>query len=386
MNLGLQTLRDSSKEIKENILSITLVTYGIGLIYEVYFYSYFNVPIIYYCSLNDLLLFSVTEFLPIIIITVLYKFILTSVFELLNFKKILKSNNRLRRSLFEVFFTVLVLFCLYFFTRIILLMHDPKYILLILCPALLSLYEHATFLGRIFFTVLVVVGLVCTVRVSEQLLKTNDAKAVIQFKTKDGTDIVTKDSIFVYVGETSNALFLYNCEAKSTSIFLKNDISDLQYVSSELVVHYCRSIPLDLNEGTALKSTHPIEFEEWQHTGEGIYSKYYEINPRGLNNSYQDLKEYLFTCGVDYNRTIYDGSFATPETQDFQNLALLDSLIKTGKAEINKGWKLNKGRLYYILGKNEYEIRYDSLKINSCTSREFYENQSHSMEKMMLKR
>jgi hypothetical protein len=220
-----------------------------------FFYSHFNIQILNYLELSEI----ITLFLNIaikntilILLCVLFIFIFESskVSEkinqshediqntdnfLLRFKKILKS--RFTLIIILIFFSLLALICysLNFYDLFSYLLISNCCIIGLLIVAWF-LFEfdrkyklcYDVYFDRTYFNLVTVFSLFVCFSIESAFFEIKDVesgnKAIVSFKYSD--KIITSNNQTLYIGETKEYLFLYDKKMKTTSVFPKGEISD----------------------------------------------------------------------------------------------------------------------------------------------------------------
>jgi hypothetical protein len=223
--------------VKDNYIVLSLVCYGYGLTCNIIAYSFFNIPIIYYISLTDFLLFAVLQFIMILVIVLFYQYLYLRPIRYLILKKY---RNKLKTAHFLVFIVAaLIPTTLY----LVFVIQYPEYLYgniftttLIAIPLILptfsgNLFQNSksfikkqairnTFLLFIFTSFYIYSD-------KKKKLDTNFRKSV-SFIYNDSLQIETTKKDF-FVGETSTHLFFYDSLNKNTTVYKKDKIDYIKY-------------------------------------------------------------------------------------------------------------------------------------------------------------
>ncbi|KAF2334841.1 hypothetical protein [Flavobacterium daemonense] len=252
---------------KEYLPIIALIMYGFGYIYQKIFYSHFGIEIEYYTSFSDLLFFTVNFIVFIgflLLLTEIILMILTHYPLLFFFKHFYKSQRKKYNSDEEfykkeveerveenytgsslIILTFILIWAIFFakefvypfsiyFCLFIIKFHklvkkwnpeDDK------IDIGISLAEVFTSMFFFFFLLI----LIFFAFKDAKDLKENKSNKKIEFCDNEKQYSTLLQSNLIYIGETSNYLFLYDKQLKTSSVFNKNNIGNFTIVDPTII-------------------------------------------------------------------------------------------------------------------------------------------------------
>lgn len=223
---------------KNNYLLLSLICYGLGLLSNYLGYAAFNVPILYYVTLTDLLLYSILQITFLISIMLIYKKVY-----LRNFEKKFNdkyNNNRFtyqkklnRVAIVPIILIMLVIYVLMVF-KIYIFGNNFSTIFLTLPIALAIMFIGGLtdkmktifpFHLLIGISIITLIFIMWTNLFMKVKMETHDK---VSFIYNDIKKIETNSYNF-YLGETSTHMIMYDSLTKSSTIYKKENIDYLKY-------------------------------------------------------------------------------------------------------------------------------------------------------------
>lgn len=236
-----------------NILPlIVLIIYAVGYVFLTNYYTNFGIDIIYYLSLTDILFFSLGMLITLAIILFLVEFGLT--FILMIFSKEKKTNKKdeeesvkekVGKSFIQQLVSLLILIVL-----ILVLAHFTEYdfylytILFTLMPIKISSSMRAfgkedkklkdfeiIFTGSFVSVTLIIVAFLYG-NYEARNVKNIDSDIFynkIEFTYENINYSTFENDTLVFIGQTSNDIFLYNNQTKKSTVYLKNNLKNLKF-------------------------------------------------------------------------------------------------------------------------------------------------------------
>jgi len=234
MNSTLLNMIQKIKHFRDNIIFFSLAIYGLGLVFLSSYYSSFNVPIVFYVSLNDILLQTLTFIGPALAIILILEIgfigalraIINAVLRIFKMPQI---SDPVLNGI--IIFSALILIMLW---AVVLykLVSDPKKNFLFLMCAFYLLNRNFKFKDeKMLATTIATFFCLFSMWITSMIYQTHIGKSYLEVKFRYNDHLISTGSLnnLRYIGETSSFLFLHNLKSKSTSIFEKNKISDLKY-------------------------------------------------------------------------------------------------------------------------------------------------------------
>lgn len=258
------TLKKIFEEIKIDKYIFILIFYFLGLINVIFYFKEFNVNILKFLTINDLLFFSI-EFLIQFFLLLLFSFIFLFILILLisiffknkNLKVIKKINNITDfLSLFFLLFFAFsfeimnynINYILVIFTTIIIkLMINNKYLFFLFntenkfdvndddfSSGLISFLKKRTYKIKIpIYLFIIIFGIRLFSSLTSKYVKKGNNKSDIEVSFIYNKNLYStyNNSNTFYVGETYECLFLFNSKTNSTQIFYKNQLNNYNILS-----------------------------------------------------------------------------------------------------------------------------------------------------------
>lgn len=357
---------------RDNIILFSLGCYGLGLVYMIVYYNSFNLPIIYYVTFNDLLLFALSFILPTSIIVLFVEILIIPVFKnvidfagkFLKFPKI--SNYGLNAIIFLFVFVLIIAWII----LKDLINADPKNEFLFLLT--LAFLLNRTFSFRNKESLLINIGTFCllffmgiaTVLLHNHLGKTNTQ---LRFKYNDNVIHTGFHKSLVYIGETSSFIFLYNLTSNTTSVFEKDKITNLKYSDKNERKNF-KTLKLEtfVKENSTYKAiNYNGNFYKWRNLknkNEVVW--FAEQRPDGVKKILGALYSILGENGLDKEISYFDNSYLPKDFKMEEDLKVLNDSLLSGNYEVQKTWLHPDAWISLIMNKNGYYIRI-TIKDNS---------------------
>lgn len=227
---------NSIKFFKENYLVISLLCYGIGLITTYCNFVLFSIPIWYYISLTDILLYPVIQVTITTFILLFYAIFYKRLIRIIIVTFFRRYRNR---RLVDKVFTILP--AIFIFIIIVIFEEElsgkDMLILLYMLPIaflLLDIFSRSTRPRMLKFTrriILIYSAILLVSLVLNSRFKLLSNKNIITFTYNDTIQVKTINSKF-YIGETSTHLIIYDTISKMSEIYKKENIDNLKYYSN----------------------------------------------------------------------------------------------------------------------------------------------------------
>lgn len=237
----------------KNILPlIVLIVYALGYIFLTNYYTNFGIDIIYYLSLTDILFFSLGMLITLTIILLIVEFGLT--FLIMIFSKEKNSEkkdeeknvkDRAGKSFIKQLVSILILVVI-----VLVLAHFTEYdfylytILFTLIPIKISSSMRAfgekdkefknfeiIFTGSIVTVILIIVAFLYG-NYEAQNVKNIDSDIFynkVEFTYEDKEYSTFENDTLVFIGQTTNNIFVYNKQTKKSWVYIKNDLKNLKF-------------------------------------------------------------------------------------------------------------------------------------------------------------
>lgn len=350
---------------RDNILLFSLGCYGIGFIYMVLYYSAFNIPVIYYLSLNDLLLFALTIILPVAVIALILEIIVMSELKIIinqllrRFKRSEINDQNLDTILSTLIFILMLLYLIVVKTKI-----SPNVHFFIILSAVV-------FLGRIFsnnnsnrlkssvflFCLGFLVGIFSIINFG----KTGKANLEVKFRYNDKIVNTTYWTDVIYIGETSSSIFLYDVATQATSVFEKEKISNLvylDYIANRGWYNRTISFPqyprIIINPRNDTISKNYI----WNNSkDEFLYVVNANQTPAGISSTVLMLNGLLKKNKFDPEIPYEDYSYLPSDLKITEDYKKMNDALMSGNYEINRWWANSSGMINLQMNKKHYSIQ-----------------------------
>lgn len=365
------------KELFKSYLGLfSLLAYGLGLVYMTTYYYYFNVPIIYYLSLNDMLLFAVNLIIPTLIaitvgefIVITFARIVVRIYGCIR-KKEAQYYSEARFNLVATILIFLTLVICMFFVQSVRVNPNVMFYLIISSFSLIAKLEYnlkdeGTRNGII---VLPAIGMAIGIYLSISFGRQGFANKEVQF-IYNGEEIKTSFRLGTnYIGETSSTIFLYNFHKNVTYTYEKANITNLIYLDK---------IDKDYNQEKKVK-LYAIKEGKYKFLTDTVYKPYQwvthdkktyvwtaEKNALGLSRLIWEVNYVLDDSNLDFNDPTHSHSSLPIKMKIEDDFKVTSDIINSGNADVHREWENSSGKIEFRLYKDYYAIRVALKEKNS---------------------
>ena len=351
---------------RDNIVLFSLTCYGLGFAYMSIYYSSFNVPIVFYVSLNDILLFALTFIVPALgIILILEEALIPALKTTMNtvsriFRMPKISDSGLNGIIFLSTMILILLWAVFIYK----LVSDPKNNFLFLMCAFYLLNRKFKFDDKKMlattiatFCCLFFMGIVSVI----YHIHLGKSYSEVKFRSNDHLIYTGFHNNLRYIGETSSFLFLYNFKSKTTSVFEKDKISDLKY-SDRVEKTDLKALDFDpYSESSYL-------FKNVDNNKRGCYQWgqlknhkdflwFAEQSPKGVMKILGKLNSLLNDNGLDKEIPYFNNSYLPKDLELEDDFKILNDSLMSGNYEVEKTWLHSNAWISLIMNKKSYYIR-----------------------------
>lgn len=221
------------KNIRENLPIITLLYYLLsGLTIWVY-YSNFDVAILSYCNLNDIIAFPI-DAIFIAAITPVYLLGLLLAIKNVESRPLTWFKNKLNSKLLKLLvFIVFVLFFTYVALKApyTLSYGALLFSILLICWGLFKYILYNEKVDYLFVSMGFILFLLFTIHIKVDNIKNRNNNLPFSYKLsfKYNSDNVSTTIDKRWIGQTSEYIFLYNRKSKSTEVYKMSEIDSLRF-------------------------------------------------------------------------------------------------------------------------------------------------------------
>lgn len=359
--------------IKENVWLFTIAGYGLGILYMSIYYYYFDVPIVNYLSLNDILLVTVTLIIPVGISMVIFEY-LTIALRKVIYKRKLNVVEETRFSFYCVIIIFILLIIAYFIHAVRINPNLLFYILFIsfvLTSKLIRNVNGSNFVFVISFSLLgFFLGLYYLINYG----KAGFANIDVKFNYYDEVVTTGFNHDLNYIGETSSTIFLHNFKKKVTYVYEKSNISKLTYINKinkefsekkELKLYALNTV-IKRDSTTVKNKSDSTETNykryEWSTFDNKTYWWTSEKNPIGLSRLMWELNYILDENDLDFEDPSHQHSSLPGKLNAIDDYKAISDAINSGNCELHKRWETNSGDIDLTLSKKSYSIVIDFKK------------------------
>jgi hypothetical protein len=226
-------------EFKEHYIILSVLSYGIGFIYNYFYYLFFKIPIIYFISITDFLLDAVTRLIWVLLMYIILLISAGVVFDpLYNFAlKVFKLEPSSRnRELIFLWIAAASLYSsiLFYFSKKEINSTLVEFMIIFLFMIIVLLIDsEKTLQGKIktsknvyFMAIIFAMALFAVIGMKFETVK-NEHKYVEV--SVDGKIIDKTSQSKVYVGETSEYIFFYDKESGVSTANKKDKLDVISY-------------------------------------------------------------------------------------------------------------------------------------------------------------
>lgn len=262
--------------LKSNITLILLFVYSISFINYFIYYKSFNIPIFSYIGLNDLIFFCFEYVLQIIFIIIIWEFILSMLFALIyilyekglllsrkKFKLYMISSKKNKERIntilnknyykFEIDFKLTIIifgiFIIAFIPYKLLIL--PAYFIYFIYIFDIAIKDKTHNLSFTFAIATIIFFMITTTLFSSYNKRYKKDNYVISFQ-EDSRYITTdkKNGYLNYLGETSTNIFLYDIKNKTSKIYSKSNLTNIEIKNTNEIDKFI----LNLKKNVLIKS------------------------------------------------------------------------------------------------------------------------------------
>lgn len=353
-------MEEHKKFIKENLVHFSVAGYGLGLLYMSIYYYFFNLPIIYYLTLNDMLFFSVTLILPIIIVVFLVEYVIIKPLKSSFYRRELQLPTEAKYNFWwTIVISAIVVICI-FIEQIRI---NPNLFFCIIFSGFTLIAKLEYNLKRKtlgFVSLLIAIGLSFSLYFSITYGLAGFANKDVQFKYENKLISTSFHNDLNYLGETSSTIFLYNFKKKLTYPYNKENITSLTY-TDKIIKEYAPVKDIDLySKNTAqIKVASDTVFKPyiWYTYNKKIYYWTAEKNTIGLSRAIYEIKYILENNNFDFEEPTH-GHSSLPQKMNMEDdLKLASDAINSGNSEVHKKWEKSSGKIELRLTSKFYLIQ-----------------------------
>ncbi|MCD0465976.1 hypothetical protein [Flavobacterium sp. ENC] len=360
--------------IKSNLILFSVAGYGLGLLYMSIYYYFFNVPIIYYLTLNDILFFSITLILPTVFAVLLIEYIVVRPLKKFIYKRELENTEEAKFNLYCS--RIISLFAVIaMFTEPVQINPNLLFYILFSSFALIARLESST-KGRnlAFGPIITAVGFLLGLYHLITYSRAGFANKDVQFSYYGKLIKTGFSQDLNYIGETSSTLFIYNFRKKITYKYEKENTCKLTYidkidkefsVKKDLKFYPLGSIKKKIQQDSIYNTY------EWSTFDERTYWWAAEKNPVGLSKLIWEIDYVLYDNDFDFEDPSYEHSSLPSKIIISEDFKAASDAINSGNSELHKRWELNSGEINLHLSKRayiitvEYKKGYPKKEVNS---------------------
>lgn len=350
---------------RDNIILFSIGCSGIGFIYMMVYYHSFDLPVIYYLSLNDLLLFALTILLPVAIVGILFEFLVINLLKkLINI--VLRKLNRQEIAESNYNFTIAMILNL---LLIILALSkaatgDPKlYFFVILITTSISgrLMKNSEPSKIYFPVVMFFFGLFLGIHSQVLYAKSGYSNQDVKFEYNDKIVSTGLYSDLSYIGETSGFVFLYDVVLQTTLVFDKEKLSRIAY-SNKIINEkwYFEDLKITNRKIEFVKTKKALTAYKnaWKTSNNTTFKYTVEQTPQGISRLISNLKYILSINKIDYDVPAGETTFLPKDMKIENDLKELNDAILSGNYEVAKWWGHSSGMISLELNKKEYILQF----------------------------
>nr|WP_315221665.1 hypothetical protein [uncultured Flavobacterium sp.] len=347
------------KNFRENILLFSLSGYGLALIYLSIYYYCFDVPIIYYLSLNDMLLFAVTLIMPALLVVLFVEYVIIRLLKKQLYKRQLEPNEEKKFNNICIVVIGLLTIVLLFINYIKI---NPNLLFNVILSSFLIVakIESKDPENRNISPFIAVAGLFIGLFFSVTYSKSGSANKDVKFNY-DGKTVQTCFCYNLnYLGETSSTIFLYDFKKKITFVYEKADISNLTYID-KIEKEYSKKSNLklySLSKVIKKRETDTIYRPyEWYTYDNKSYWLSSEKNAVGLSRLMWELDYILNENEFDYDTPSHEHSSLPSKLNIKDDFEAASKALNSGNSELHKKWIRPSGEIELQLNKGSYAIQ-----------------------------
>lgn len=365
---------------RDNILLFSLGCYGLGLIYLSLYYYAFDVPIIYYLSLNDMLLLAVTLIIPVVFVVFITEFFVVEVLKVLIVRFYLKRDFEGRES------ATFYLCCVTFLSSLMIIaaffktvQTNPSLYFFLLFSSMLVIAKISSNIDRGNFIFPIITGFAGFLLGIHSLVnhaKSGLANKEVKFMYNEKVISTRYYSSLNYVGETSSTIFLFDLESKVTSVYEKEKISNLQYLDKIKSQDWQKSKIqyFELKDAkTSTKQDSTKAPYQWYTSNKKDFNWVAEKSSLGIGRIMIQLKNILRANQLDFEIPAEDYSTLPNNLNLVPDCKNVHDAIANGEYVVNKWWAHPSGYINFRLEKDLYiiEIKYQRVR-NLEKTRDLY--------------
>lgn len=358
--------------------------YGIGLTYLSLYYSAFDVPIIYYLTLNDMLLIAVTIMVPLIVVAFIVDLVILETIKSIIIKSVKKRALTAKEEsgfyAYSAFLLSMIMLLIVIFKVI---KNNPNLYFFVLVSSMILFAKLAVRINssqRIGPAITVILGLVLGISSLVEYTKTGVSNKDVKFTYENKIVSTRYYSNLSYIGETSNTMFLYNLESRVTFVFEKSKISNLIYIDKlksqdwqQGKIKY-----FELKDALFRKADDSINNNHiWTTSDKKTFIWKSDKTPVGISYLLRQLDNVIRVNGFDVDLPTDDTS-SIPENFNLRgnNVALNEALMK-GEFEIDKWWAHPTGYIHLRLDKDLYMIEIIYKRVPNLEKDVFYKTEKN---------
>lgn len=348
-------------EIKENLVLYSVACHGIGFICLYFYYYIFSVPIIYYLSFNDILLYSLTILTPAVIVSIILEFCLFNWLKLnidILFTKLNK--NKIGDESFYFILLIVISIVLFALTKYCDISIDPKIMLLVMFTYLRILYRFGRGVAKIQYTFfLLFIGLILSIYILTLYTRLGISNIIVQFEYGDKYIASNFNRNICYIGETSSRIFLYDTKKEVSYVYEKDKISNLSYrnqILNESNLHPTFKIPDQKTIFIKKKGEENKYYNKWFTYDKKNYEWKTDTTSIDIATTIDELNKVLEQNNfiLDFPNEDYSSLPLNLKLED--DYKLLNSAILSGNYKVEKFWSNYSGMIYLRFDKSEYKL------------------------------
>lgn len=351
-------MKENFEFVSKHITIFSVATSGIGLLYMSLYYYVFDVPIIYYLSVNDMLLFSVTLIVPVFVIVLFMDYIINGIQKYLYKNKLDNSSDKAYKLTCMLIIYIVMMFLPY----ITIIRNNPNLRFFILFSSFTMIAYIASTIkpANVFITITIVTfGFVSSILSLTKITKEGFSNKELKFIYNGEVISTSYHNDLNYIGETSSTIILYNFQKKISYLFEKENITGLTYMnkidkqfskSDKLKFYALKKAKFTTSSDTIFKPY------VWYTNNKISYWWSADKNAIGLSKLMWELEYILNENKLDFETPSHAHSSLPIKISIKDDFKTTSDAINTGDYEVHKQWHIKEGEIHLELNKDWYII------------------------------
>lgn len=344
--------------LKENVALFSIAGYGIGLLYMFIFYYSFDIPIVNYLTLNDIILTTVTLVIPVAVTLLVLEYAFLGISRFF-FIRGLNDSEKDRLTFITIVFIYITIYVSDLNNG---LRTNPNMQFYVFFTSFAIIARIGSGKGKnaIKFALPVcLIGLAFGLNRLIESTKEGLGNKDVKFNYLGEIVITGSGSSLNYIGETSSTIFLYNFKKKISFAYEKANITKLKY--SDKIEKEAREI-VDIkdyvfkNAKFKLKSDTIVKPFEWNTHNYRYFWWTAEKNSIGLSKLMLELNNILEQNNFDLDEPTKSQSSLPIKININENIKEASDALNSGDFELYKKWQNESGAIEINLNKNNYTI------------------------------